>query len=198
MESPKEPGLEVSPISDAVRTEMLAEWNALRAEILKRMEMRHQVLWLALVVAGTLITFGAQEKVPVTVLLLYPLLATFLALAWTDIDIRISEIADFIRTRIEGEHSQGRLEGLRWEHYIRKKKREEITRNALARAVEISANGILVFTQLLALILAFPKMKYTLDEILLVLCDLAAVFLTIWLVRRRRTLLQAAATQETE
>jgi hypothetical protein len=94
---------------------MLAEWNGLRAEIIKRMEIRPQILLLAFIVAGTLITFGAQPTTPVLVLLLYPLLSVFLALAWMHNDMRISETAEFIREKIEPT-----LSGFRWEHYIKK------------------------------------------------------------------------------
>ena len=168
-------------VSDSTRAEMLAEWNGLRAEIIKRMEIRHQILSLALIVAGTLITFGAQPTTPVLVLLRYPLLSVFLALAWMHNDMRISEMAEFIREKIEPT-----LSGFRWEYYIRKKKTDEIKRNPLARATEISASGIFVFTELLALVLALARVSYAVHEILLV--DLGAVFLTVFFVRRRRKL----------
>jgi hypothetical protein len=43
-------------ISDELRSEVLAEFSALRSEMLQRISMRQQMLTFTLVIAGTLLT----------------------------------------------------------------------------------------------------------------------------------------------
>jgi hypothetical protein len=60
---------------------MLAEYNALRDELLKRAEFQQQILSLTLVIFGTILTFGLQVH-SASIILLYPLLSLFLAASW--------------------------------------------------------------------------------------------------------------------
>ena len=50
---------------------VVAEYNTLRAEILKRSENRYQILSLNLVMAGTILTFGLQQNSPSYVLFIF-------------------------------------------------------------------------------------------------------------------------------
>lgn len=91
---------------------LLAEYKALRDEILKRLEMQHQLISFALVAAGGLFAAGITNWSAVPPLL-YPLLSLFLAVSWTLHDIRIGEMGMYIRGRIEAQllgHAHG------WEH----------------------------------------------------------------------------------
>lgn len=79
---------------------MIAEFNAIRAEILKRIEQRYQMFSLALLAPGTLLAFSLQAKNP-AVALLYPPFAYALAVAWSDSERSIRQLAEYIRKRIE-------------------------------------------------------------------------------------------------
>jgi len=59
-------------------TFLVAEYQALRDEIIKRLEIQQQLHLFALVAFGTFLTIGFQSKT-VTIPLLYPILALFLA-----------------------------------------------------------------------------------------------------------------------
>lgn len=106
--------------SPQLHSEFLAEYQSLREEILKRIEIRQQVLTFTLVVAGAILSYGTAKPDDGVILLLYPLLALFLAIAWMQSDVRAGEIGNYIKEQIET-----KLDGIRWETYIRQKKIDE-------------------------------------------------------------------------
>ena len=174
----------------------LAEYSALRDEILKRIETRNQMLSFALVLAGVFLSAGVEERIGVdyAVLLIYPILATFLAAAWAHSDIRAGQIGAYIRTNL-GKRLPGTGE---WEKYLR----EEYARpeKGLLRRfekwlvrhiVEVYASGIFLTTQILAVLLAGYRAKFGfkgVEEIALLILDAVGFALTFFLVlvRRRR------------
>ena len=158
---------------------MLAEYSTLRSEILKRMDMRQQMLTFTLVIAGTVLSFGVQEDISPMVLLLYPILALFLATAWTQSDTRIWDIAEYIKNHIEPNFS-----GINWESYVYDKNK---TRKV--RPLEITAVGVFLITEILAVVLAIPRLKYSIEEIvLLAFAGLAFVITFITLQRRSKAM----------
>lgn len=66
-------------------TFLLREYEALREEILKRMEIENQLTGLAMIALGTLATFAVQYQNPL-LLLSYPTLAMFLSFGWSHSD----------------------------------------------------------------------------------------------------------------
>ena len=117
------------------------EYNALRGEILKRIELRQQVLAITLTLAGVFLSVGLTEN---TVALIYPPLGAFLAIAWAQNDYRIRDLATYIRKNLEGPST-----GLNYESYIQRL-RGESTKLSAWRFVVISHNGIFLLTQLMA------------------------------------------------
>ena len=158
---------------------MLAEYSTLRSEILKRMDMRQQMLTFTLVIAGTVLSFGVQNDVSPMVLLLYPILALFLATAWTQSDTRIWDIAEDIKTHIEPNFS-----GVNWENYVHSKNKTQ-----KVRPLEVTAVGVFLITEVLAVVLAIPRLKYSPEEIvLLALAGLAFVLTYVTLQRRSKAM----------
>ncbi len=92
---------------------LLAEYAQLKGEILKRSEFQHQLISIALVALGALITVGVKDSP--AALLAYPMLALFLSAAWSYNDAQIAQLGIYIRYRIE---DQLVGEGLGWEHAI--------------------------------------------------------------------------------
>jgi hypothetical protein len=78
---------------------LLAEYRELRSEILKRSELQHQLVSIALVAFGTLAAVGLRDAP--SALLAYPMLAAFLATSWAYNDIQIAQLGAYIRYRIE-------------------------------------------------------------------------------------------------
>ena len=126
------------------------EYNALRAEILKRIELRLNIMSVTLSIAGAFLAVGlAATPFPTApmVLLAYPPLAAFLAFAWAQNDYRIRDIATYIRDELELKHPEI---GLGWESYHSGMRRE--TKGVGSWRYIISAHGgIFLTTQLAAL-----------------------------------------------
>lgn len=174
---------ERSKLSPELRAEILAEFTALRNEVLNRIGTRYQILTFTLVIAGTILTLGVRQDVSALVLLIYPILAMFLALEWMHIDFRIGEIGDYIKTNVEK-----RLEGIKWETFIHQRRTTK-TIARFFRATEGSAIGVFVVTEFLTLSLAIPRLKYSIEEVILLSSDgLAIIFTFIILGRRRKAM----------
>jgi hypothetical protein len=158
----------------------IAEYSALREEILKRKEIQHQIISLTLIVAGTFLTIGVQANVSASALLVYPILAMFLAAGWAQNDVRINQIAFYIRERLEKQ-----LGSTGWENY-RQTERVSSKWGPLASLGAFSARGVFVSTQLLAIALSLTKFASTTEEQVLLAIDALAVTITFFLLRRWR------------
>jgi hypothetical protein len=124
------------------------EYNALRDEVMDRIQLRSQVMLATLTLAG--IVFGVGLSSP-AVAFVFPVLATFLSAAWLQHDARISEITTYIREQIEP-----RLPGLGWES-SRRQRVKRSTRILGLRLAALSAGGTFVVMQLVALIIGFSR-----------------------------------------
>ena len=174
------------------------EYVALREEIVKRIEIRFQSVSLTLLVAGTFLTIGLQPDAPPTTLLVYPLVATFLVALWAANDLRIAQIGDYIREKIEPATGAGG-----WQTYLHTV-RSTATYGTMGRLSVFSARGVFVITEIAAVALAFLRFtdrfesarKVLVGEapprgdalLLLALlgCDVIALGLTIGFLRGRR------------
>ncbi|MCI0692198.1 hypothetical protein L0337_09370 [candidate division KSB1 bacterium] len=152
---------------------LLAEYSALRDEILKRIEIGHQLGALVLVAVGTFLPIGIQGSV--TILLAYPLLAMFIATAWSHNDIRIQQIATYIKD-IEKKLLPDKGG---WEHFFREKIKLE--KEALAL---LASRGIFIGTQALAVIVSLLKKNLQTEDFVFLALDGLAMIFTLYLLRR--------------
>jgi hypothetical protein len=149
---------------------LLAEYGALRDEIIKRIEIEHQLISLALIAPGTILAIGVQTR-EAALLLLYPILACFLSAVYAFNEYRIFEIGNYIRNRIEprvGENNIG------WETF-------RPSRGLFYSAVGVLGSGaIFIGTELLVLLTAILLDKFNnTDIILLVLAIVSTILSTI-------------------
>ena len=114
-----------------------AEFVAMRAEILTRIQLRQRITGITLTLSGVLLGFGLQAPL---VALLYPPLAAFLAFAWAQNDDRIRGIAMYIIEVVEKD-----LPGVRWESWYRKN--SSAAGLSSWRYIVLAYGGILLFTQ---------------------------------------------------
>src|SRR5579871_3179802 len=112
--SSESPTHKTQPVSSGDPTNPLvaAEYKALRDEMLNRINFRYQLLNLTLIIAGTLLAAGVHADVSAAVLLIYPLLAAFLAAGWVHNGNTIVPLSQYIRDELEAKYS-----GLGWETY---------------------------------------------------------------------------------
>ena len=139
------------------------EYNSLRGEILKRIELRQQIISITLTLAGIFLSFGLSTD---TVALIYPPLAAFLSIAWAQNDFRIRDLATYIRENLETVPI-----GLGYETYVQRVRSNNKKLGAW-RFVVISHTGIFIFTQLMAvgieLLKSMPIVLTPLEWVLLV------------------------------
>jgi hypothetical protein len=139
--------------------EILAEYNALRADMMQRRDVRNQTASLGLVVAGTLFTLGLQKDSPAAILFVYPLLGCFITGIWAHNVVFTKKIAYYIRDNIEP-----KLQGIKWET-ISEKERFSLT----SLSGTVSTSGVFLTTQVVALILGLLKSTFTAIDIFLIL-----------------------------
>jgi hypothetical protein len=133
---------------------VLHEYDALRAEILKRIEIMYQISALALLAPATLFAFGLGTQ-NASVILIYPLLALFLSILWANYDRRCRQIGFYIKTQIETRFEEGIM---CWEHYMDTNR----SKHLLFDWGNLWATfGILIGSEILALVVGIPvALKY--------------------------------------
>ncbi len=110
---PPTPGTPVVTEMTSQRSVFLrSQYESLRAEVIKRLETRTQLVSIALVAFAALLSIGVQFH-NADVVLIYPPLALFLSASWLAEERAIRTIAGFIRNVIEGS-----LDVVGWEHFI--------------------------------------------------------------------------------
>ena len=157
----------------------LAEFNALRSEILKRIEQRQQIIVITLTLAGTFLGFGVKDGNE-TISLIYPIIAAFLAFAWTQNDLRIKDLAKYIREAIEPQ-----VPGLQYETTIHRL-RQGWKGVSSIRFVSYSHEGLFVVTQAIAILIGFSNPTITTLDWVLIGLDFLAVGLVVWLISQTR------------
>ena len=120
---------------------LLAEYNALRSEIVKRMDVENQLATFTVIVFGTILGIGLQNKTTSALILLYPTLATFFAVGWSHSDYMTLLIGTYIKERMEATEGADKMG---WEHYLAK--------NRVPRYYW-AMRGIFISTELIAIVL---------------------------------------------
>ncbi len=157
------------------------EYNSLRGEILKRIELRQQIISITLTLAGIFLSFGLSTD---TVALIYPPLAAFLSIAWAQNDFRIRDLATYIRENLETAPI-----GLGYETYVQRVRSNNKKLGAW-RFVVISHTGIFIFTQLMAvgieLLKSMPIVLTPLEWVLLVIDFISILVVLLFAGRSSR------------
>lgn len=153
---------------------ILAEYNSLKAEVVKRIEIRHQLTSLALIAPGTIIAVGFQVN-NAFLLLSYPILACLLSAVWLANTRAYHEVSRYIRTQIEPRLGKTNL---RWQyvHYN--------TPHPFRLVGFLGSGAIFIFTELLAILggVTLAKFKFDVAEIILFVLAILSVLLTFLMV----------------
>lgn len=132
-------------LSSDERKLFLAEYRELRAEIVKRIDIQHQLISIAVIAPGTLLTVGIQSKSGLLVLL-YPIFALFLASAWSHNGRRAWTIGHYLDQQIR---AFGVADIMRWEGHFR----DFSNKRRMGRLNFFASQGIFVGAQLLAILI---------------------------------------------
>lgn len=158
---------------DSERRGIELEYTTLRSEILKRIEMRQQIVSIALTLAGIFLGIGLGNE---SVALIYPPLAMFLAFGWAQNDYRIRDSAKYIRENLESA-----MPGLGYETYVQQKRQSSEGLGSW-RFVVLSHGGVFLITQLLAITIELIKFTFNPLEWVLLVVDLIAVLVVTWIM----------------
>lgn len=153
------------------------DYNALRGEISKRIDLRQQLNSASLTLTGLFLGVSLANESVGTVAFVYPPIAAMLALSWMQNDLRISDIAYYIRKNIEPN-----VPGLGWETYLSEKRK--VPRKDSFRYVVISQGGIFLITQLLAIGAGLFRFSKTPVEWMFLSVDVVSIAVVIWAIRK--------------
>ena len=162
------------------------EYTALRAEIVQRIGLRQQLLAITLTLAGVIVGFGIENG---TIALVYPPLAVFLALAWTQNDGRVRDAASYIRDELEPRMWDQPDQG--WERTVHRSK-QDFNRNW--RRTVVAHFGLFLGTQLLALLVALTQFDESALDVGLVLVSLGSVVAVVSIMLRAQGRKHASLT----
>ncbi len=121
---------------------IIAEYTALREELLKLTDMQHQLIAITLISFGTLVGGGIQFH-NTSIILTYPIVAMFLAACWFNHAYGIDMLGHYIQKHIEDAVG---INNIGWENHSRNK---SIPHAIIAF---LGARGIFVITQVIAII----------------------------------------------
>jgi hypothetical protein len=162
---------------------VVAEYTSLREEILKRIELRYQLLTIIITAFGAILAFGSQLKSAILIFL-YPLLALCSMIIWLSNKYDIGQISSYIK----GIESKMGKENLNWES-----QRALIERQGMERLLSYGSRGFFIITQLLALAIGivmlttYPEANNTVADVcafLAALCFVATLLLLFFDNRR--------------
>lgn len=165
--------LPASPtLSEAQDRFLMAEYSALRAEIIARTTIQHTLIQIALVAVAAILGFGLEQK-SATAILLYPILAMLLAAAWKQSNLRIGQIGMYTKDKIES--ALGGNMG--WEHYLETHPDYFST---------FAPGGIFITTQVVAILVCMPlleELHFPAPSTFLGVLDVGIVALTAVILR---------------
>jgi hypothetical protein len=144
---------------------LLQQFAKLREEIYQRTAVQQQLVTIAVLGAGAVLTVGAQASAQfgVPALLLYPPLAMFLAVAWSTQYAAIRTMGAFIAEQEEVFLGTD-AERLGWESGLRQTSFGGQSRRALLSGW-LDAKGIFVGLQLLPLAMAIARSGFSVEAL---------------------------------
>lgn len=178
------------------KEELIIQYEALRSEVLSRLNMRQNLLTTTVAGAGVFSLFISGMAAAPILLLLYPWFTLCIAIAWSHHDVRVGEIGQYVKTYIEPH-----FPGLNWETFMLDlySDKKQTGRNMAELAskgtfigTEIATILLAIFLQILLTInvnnqnpMVWQSAYYLLFALLLIM-DVAIVFLTRSFIRERR------------
>lgn len=152
---------------------IVAEYTALREEILKIEEAQHQIISLAFIAPGTILAIGFQTR-NASIMLVYPILALFLSAVWLSNSHGMSKIGTYIKSSIE---SKVGVDYIGWEHF------NAGTIEPFRIIGFLGFRGIFIVTELLTIVAGISLTKFSMiEDVLLIAAIMSSVLGIIMLV----------------
>ena len=148
------------------------EYNALRTELLKRIELRQNLVSITLTLAGALLGFGLSNP---PVALVFPPLVFCLSLLWANNDIRVKQVGKYLQGM------EKLIPGLGWETYYRQDRRSQTVLVGISLSA-LAPSGTFLITEFLAIGVGISTFSYRSIEWTLLVTDIVFILMTIVLL----------------
>ena len=163
------------PVKESIKIHpgIALEYETLRNEIIKRLEMRQKIMELTMTIAGIFIGLGIKTD---SIAMLYPLLAIFLAAAWVQNDLRITDIGNYIR-----DHIENKILDLEWETTVQNKRVLDASEGKF-RSTILAHGGIFIISQIIAMGVGLSFiLSFTLVDKVLFWADMVSLLVVIFI-----------------
>ena len=167
MSSQKAPQTQAKP---QIGELMVAEYTSLRNEIVKRIEIQHQLISLALIAPGTVLAIGFQTS-SASLMLVYPLLGMFLSAVWLSNSFAIHDLAAHLQNHIQTHMGD---DYRTWEQA-----RTSTDTRHLGLLHFWGTRGLFIGTELLALLSGITLAKFDVAQILFLIVGILSSILTV-------------------
>lgn len=166
-----------SPGAEHDRTQLLvAEYAALRNEILTLVELQFKITASTVISLGTVLSVGVQTKNP-AIVLVHPILSLIMGINWLHHTFRIHRIAAYLRDRVEAPAGH---DVIGWETYVKR------TPLPIGRASYWGLRAAFVASSLLAVGVAVAMRQYdTVTVVLLCVASCATALTCVMFYRWR-------------
>lgn len=152
-----------------------AEYDALRQEILKRIEIRHNTISLTLTVAGAMLGFSLEKQV---IALLYPILSLVFCCIWAQNEVRELQLCDYV-------HKLEKQLGYGWSEYYKSVQAQ----GSFFRGVPLSVivpGALFVVTSVIALGIARRILFTSLLRAIISSFDIISILMMCYFIMRVR------------
>lgn len=148
------------------------EYDALRQEILKRLEMQNNHLNLMLTILTVLFSFGVSNT---NIAFLIPPILCLLAFIWKGNNLMIIKLSTYIKNKFEGENFD-----LGWETYNEQTSAKLFSKN---KTFLFAAGpfGIFIFSSIIAIGIGISKYNHTSLDLLLLIISIISFILIVFI-----------------
>ncbi len=149
------------------------EYGAAKQEVLKRLDVRYQIISITITIAGAFYGFGWGGGA--IIILMFPVIGFCLALGWIQNEQRIKHLNDYIY-----ENLGKTIPGLGWNAYIREKAPQTDSRIGTL----MSPGIVFLLIHIISIALGLLRSLNSLAEYLVFLFDIA-LLVGLWIVLRQ-------------
>lgn len=149
-----------------------AEYNSLRDELIKRIEIRQNIVSLVFVSASTLLGFSIKST---ELAFLYPPLSLLLCVMWAQNDMRALQITDYLQT-LENEDTK-----LGWTTFYKQAQGQGSFFSGLPFSV-IAPGGTFILTSLMAFGIGCSRWPSSGLYLTLLIADIISIMLMVWML----------------
>lgn len=149
---------------------VLAEYNALKNEALKRIEIDHQLISISLITLTIILIAGFLTQ-SASIIFIYPILSLLLATIWTLNETGSREISIYIKDRIE---SRVGVTNIGWQHF-----KSSLPIGGYREMSLLGYRAVFIVSESLAILVGISVAKFNISENILLIVDSLSLILSV-------------------